>query len=380
MNQKLRRGGYVTFVIAMVFAVVVAGAGGAAAAPPVIDNSTTDDTTTTSEMVNGTTIGENNTFNANSSKASVLQYRADSNSSKVYITKNGSDTVVYANTSANTVFWNTTDNDGHFNVSVNHGQLADLDRGINSNVTVDVTVVNNTSAANANETTIQVYIETDNSTTVKTIGDSQVGEGATAQAVSEEGFLGINALSDDYTEIDTNARAVNGSDTTFTLSLHNQSVKNDYANATGSDVSSGDLMLSMATTLQDGDGKTVPTMVYYKQAPDSVSNDTTYGVYKENVGGEPAIVFHLGSEFDNAQEVSATSYGNADFWQQRSVYGTLTVITGGAVDFKMPMPLSMSGGMSGGFVASAMGAFMMGAPTGRRRDVEEVLIIDEDEE
>ncbi len=299
----------------MALMLVTASAGGATAAAPSTNTSTTNDTTFTSEATDGATLGENNTFTGNDSAATVHSFVTDDNESvKQYITAKG--TEIYANTSANEVNYNATTGESTFNVSANHGALADMEHGINSNVTTTWYMVNNTTADNPGEANITVYVEWDNSTTVQNIDDSDVEAEDVVTVTNDTGPFGatIGPLGTTSADVETDDRAVNGSETDVVIALSNESAL-DMFDEGASEASSGDKLSSLwsgtrtVATVSDGD-KTVAVPVYHEESPDDVEESSTYAVYKD-VGGTQSLVVNLGDSFEDSDEVTVNAIGSA---------------------------------------------------------------------
>lgn len=300
--------------LAMAILIVTAGAGGATAAAPTTNTSTTNDTTFTSEATDGATLGENNTFEANDSVATVHSFISDSNETKQYITAKG--TTVYTNSSGDVVNYNATTGEATVNVSVNHGALADMEHGIGANVSTTWYMVNNTSATDPGESNITVYVEWDNSTTVQNIDDSDVEAEDVVTVTNDSGPYGLTfgPLGTTTTDVETDDRTVNGSNTDVVIALSNQSAL-DMFDESVSEASSGDKLSKLwsgtrtVATVSDGD-KTVAVPVYYESAPDDVEETSTYAVYKD-VGGTQSLVINLGDSFDDSDEVSVKAIGSA---------------------------------------------------------------------
>lgn len=316
-------------ITVLVVAVVVAlaafsGAGMADyGSAPSVDTSPTDDTSTTSNLQDGDTLG-GDSFNANSSKDTILQFISDSNKTKVKITPNGSDApVIYANTSAVQVNWNTTDNDGHFNVSINHGDLAGLEHTMGENVTVDVTMVNNTTASDPATTTIQVNVDWDNGTTTENVDDADVSAADIVEVTNDSNeelpFTSVNLplTGEEESRVELDNREVNGSATDVVLVLSNTTVADDFASAAdGADTASKLSSISFERTaiLVESEDTTEAVPVFYESAPSDLDNELrTYALYTSDYGGEQAVVIKLGDEFDDASQVDVTAVGSAGF-------------------------------------------------------------------
>lgn len=361
---------------AVLATVMVMGAafGGAGAAPPTVNDGTLDAAVTTgTELQDGTTVGANHSFAANDSTATVLSYQADSNSSEVTMAHNDTGTVVYTNASADLVDWNSTDNDGIFNVSINHGDLADLERAINDNVSIDVTMVNDTGADPNNETVFQAYIESDNSTAVENVESNDTDDDGIAEVVDTEfSVAGINFSigsfgADDFTRIQRTGDddvAVNGSDTDVVIVASDTDVVDDF-DATTEDAEDEESLSQLSrlgprmAAIVSTDDTTVPVPIFSEAAPDSVDDDTTHGVVQD-VGGETAIVFNLGDSFDDADAVDVELVANAGlttmFWEYTRV------------GISNSIPVLWSGGLFDGLAGASLG-LLAGAPAARRSGV-----------
>lgn len=310
-------------VLILAVALVVGAMSGATApvgaAQPTIDTSTSDQTSSTTEVQAGDTLGLDNSFSANDSNTTTLQYVADSNDSKVRI-EGPNGVQVYANTSANQVSWNSTQGDGNFNVTVNHGALDDLERGVNENVTTTWYVTNNTSADSPATTNITVYVESDNSKSVEVISDQDVDDGdivTVEQDAFEVAGMNITAgpLGADVSTIETESRNVNGSTTDVAVVFGNESVADDFSSV-AEDADSGEKLSSLVSLnrnvvlLTDSDDEVTAVPVYFEEAPDDVDEDSTYAVQKD-VGGQDGIVVNLGSDFEDASSVEVETAGSA---------------------------------------------------------------------
>lgn len=341
---------------------VAAAAGGATATAPTVNDGTIDNAVTTgSEITDGSNVTG---FDANESNESVLSYQADSNNSKVELERNGSDTVVYSNSSADLLNWNNTDNDGIFNVSINHGDLEDLERGINDNVSVDVIMSNNTSVDDPDTLTIEWFVETDNSTHVENVDDADVDDGDDVDVTDDPwDVFGQNVtlgpLGSTFAEADYDDLSVDGDNTDVVLVFSNGSVADKFDDA-AEDASSEDKLSTLFTNTRTAilvagdDGTTRAVPVYYEEAPDDKDEDEdTYGVYEEGgVGGEDGVTIHLGEEFEDADEVDVRAVGSA---------GTFTMFSNYVMD-GVGNALSMT--LGGGLYAAAPFAVIAGRRCG----------------
>lgn len=360
MTTDTSRLGAVLVALTVLMAAATGAVAGDYTAPPSPDQSGTDDTTTTTDLAPG----ENRTYNESHNE--TIQWLSDSNSTKVTIARNDSDHTSYANGSAAVVVWNSTDADGHYNVTFAHTAVADTEHAINSNVTMNVSLVDNASLDEANQSVgyFDWYLEFGNATTTEVIDNSDVSSEnivtVTNESASEVVGLSLPFTGEDNSDIETE-RKVNGSTTDVQVVFSNATVADDFTSV-ASDASSGDKLSGLfslertAVLVQDGDGTTTAVPVYSESAPDSVSEDDTYAV-QTTVGGTDALEVNLGSEFDDASSVTVHAVGSAGL-------GTF------AVDY-LTQGISNSFGMTLGG-----GAFVLGVPLfvawGREEDELEV--------
>lgn len=330
MNSTTKR------VVALAMVAAMLGAAGPAAADygtaPAIDSSGTDDTGSMSEVQQDDTLGENNTFAANSSKTKTFQWIAATNNTSIEFRNNETGILTHTNSTPATVVWNSTDSDGHFNATVDHGEFADVEHATGENVTIEARMINDTSVDDANQTTSNMtfYIEWDNSTSVQNIDSSDVGDNSIATVTDETmSVLGKNITfgpaGETSADVETNERSVNGSNTDVILAFSNSSTQDMFDDA-ASDASSGDKLSSLtsmtrtAVTVSDGD-TTVAVPVYQESAPDSVDENDTYAVYK-SVGGTQALVVNLGDTFSDSSSVTVHAIGSAGVTDMLPAYAS----------------------------------------------------------
>ncbi|MFC4553540.1 MULTISPECIES: hypothetical protein [Halorussus] len=300
---------YVKKFVALAIAalLVTGGMQGALAAKPSIDTETTN-TTSTSEITDGSVIDVRN--GANASDYHSIQYTADSENSKLKVTLNGSkegDAVFYANSSAEVV--DSASNT--YKVNFSEVELADVPRKVNQNVTLDFTIINNTAAANSDTTTIQVTLRNGANNSVVYVSDFDVEDSNDIETFNKNttiAGLTIPFTTKDYSQISDLDRNVNGSATDVTVVFGNGTVAEDYSNAVASDASEGDWLISQASLLS-----TTPVKVYNEEAPDSVSDGDSYGVYSSDIGGQAGITYELGETFEDEDEVTVNSFGNKNY-------------------------------------------------------------------
>jgi len=309
--------------IALAALLVSAGAANVLAAKPSIDNETTN-TTSTSELTDGSTINISD-GGINESDYHYVQYTADSNNSSVEITLNGTDdeggAVFYENKTAETID-SASDT---YRVNFSERVLADVPRAINENVTLDLTITNDTEAENPDTTTIQVHLQNGDDRSVVYVSGADVSSDEDDDIIAlnkSKKIAGFEYSSTDYSKVSGLNRDVNGSATEVAVIYGNDSVASDYSEAVASDAGSGDWVLMQAAAL-DG----TPVKVYNDAASDNVDEGDSYGVYESDIGGESGTVYHLGDDYSDASSVEIESYGNKDyspmsFWDVADAFGT----------------------------------------------------------
>lgn len=313
----------------------IAGVGNVGATVPSVDTSASDATTTTSQLQDNTVLSNvsgvgNDTF--------TLQTNVTPDDTvEMKLQVNGSDTIVFRNTSAENVSAAGTSNSGaHYNLSVDEEDIDDIERTLDENVTVDVTVYdadNETDPGDAasagNGTTIQVHMNFTDGRTVQNIDDVDADPDTDDAPVETEELSneifdttiaigGIQAT--DFSTLDVDDRDIDGENSEVVLVFSNDTVADDAANAVASDADDGDPLYAMPIQLQ-GDETTRWIRVYNEEPSDDVDDDDdgdTYGVYKEaGVGGEDGVVIHLGEAYEDDDEVAVVGTLNAGSFTTR---------------------------------------------------------------
>lgn len=366
-------------VSVLIFAIVVAlgsVVGGAGAETPSIDTSTTDGTSTTSEIQSDSVIPN---FNGSDNETRIVQVNMSAgNTPELEVTRNGSDTVLVTNDSAVNVSSEAVGG-VNYNMSFEESDLAEMTRSINENVTVDVTPYQ--AANDSNSTTIQIYIENDNTSTVLNVDDTVADDEDEIEVTedAENGFLdtrvtGFSTL--DFSVLDVDERDVDGDNTDVIVVFSNTTVADHAADAVTSDADDGDALYGMTLVVHGDDEGTMPIRVYNEEVPDDVDEDEdTYGVYKEGgIGGEDGVEINLGEHYEDEDSVEVTGKLNAGFGERlshRAASSDLGLRFGLAISFDYDF-----GGSDGVVVFAGLA---MGAPAARRRPVEEAIEVDEPE-
>lgn len=295
--------------------------GAAMAAAPTVNDGTLDSAVST-----GSDISDESTitgFEANDTVASNLSYQADSNNSVVKIRQNDTGRVLTTISDPTQLNWNDTDNDGIFNASVEHDSLATLERGIDDNVTVEARIINDSSLDDPDTTNVTVYVESTDAYSVEYYG----GDEDTVTSLAEEPFLGlVDSLASDYSELESDDRAVNGSATTVVLAWDNSTIVDDFDHATtdvtplkflGGEAESGDRIYPMSASVA---GNAVP--VYYDERPDDIGENETVAIYEENLAGSTALTVDLGEDYEDRSTVDVTGTTDVPWRSQITAWAT----------------------------------------------------------
>ena len=278
------------------------------AAKPSLDSETTN-TTTTTDVTNDSVLSD---FDASASNHTYIEYTADSDNSAVKIKDPDTGTVYYKNTSVMT----TDGTNGHYAVNISHDELADMPVEANKNTTATVVITNNTEASNPDTFSFNLTLAADGSRTVVDL-NNDVASNEDSFSSKTLGLFGIESLAGlvgdhEVSSLDQNDLSVNGSNTTVTVYLSNQTAQDAFSAATKG-TEAGVLDVDLSATMDTG-SKEVVVPHFIDEAPDTDALDgTTYGVYHTDSN---KIVYHLGDEFDGKSEIDSMSVksGNALSW------------------------------------------------------------------
>jgi len=273
-----------------------------------VDTETTN-TASTSEWTDGTTV----TDITNSSKNATIQVDAGNATAA---DANEDFTLRLQNSETNQTFYETDDNwtqvsTTYFSYDVNYGEAFEtLERDANDNVTVDVTVVWNESAADEESTTFQIYAENDetnaviastgedDAATIEQTGAGVLNTITTLGGVvgndSDNGSVGAARVSDTV--------GVNQTDTeTVTVVMDNEDLQTSLGRV--ADQESGSLSLTGYAEIED---KTIPV---FPQSADASWLDTESQTYATvNSAGDQVTVHNANDSLESSNvTVSVTS-------------------------------------------------------------------------
>lgn len=234
---------------------------------------------------------------------------------------NNSEEIIHENASMTEV---SADQPGgsYWNGSFSEADVIDVERSPNENVTVVFWYYNNSTDDSVDHEINPVFLEFGDNRSVERVTDDDVDESPddmtlTIHEDDPREVFGANIpfTGKDRSTISAEDRSVNGSDSDVVLVLSNSTVEDDFDRA-ATDAASGDklsnagLFSGRTKVLVESDDAIVAAPVFYESVPDSVDDDTTYAVYDEDFGGETSVVVNLGSEFDDADEVTVRAAGN----------------------------------------------------------------------
>lgn len=287
-----------------VLLVASAGAAGfAMAAAPSVDNETSETTQDTD-----ITDGGSQAYNATSS--SNFSWSADSNSSKIVIEQGN--TTLYTATPEE-YHHNSTSGTSYFNVSLadDGSDYSGLEADANENVTLDVTIINNTEADSPDKTNVSFTFANNDTEAFGQVTTDDTEVAADGGWLSS---LGIGSEDGATGEID-----VGGNENTETINVH---IAND------------DLSTALSDTIDAADddtpaylgsasvaGQTVFVFSDEAEIPDWVSDDD-YTYVTVSSDGSTLTIHNAADQFDDEEvddvEISATGNEAMGFWTAQS--------------------------------------------------------------
>jgi hypothetical protein len=177
---------------------MLVGAGGMAASAALTYDQETTDTTSTSDLADGDAVSELD----NSSKYKTIQVISGNATTSglanpeeaftLELTVNDSDSAddgrtFYVNESAFTVVDATN---GHYSINVSHADMfAELERGLDENVTVDVTTTFNESESDEESATIQITADNGDERVVEVVSSSDTNGSDDVGVMNESSFF-----------------------------------------------------------------------------------------------------------------------------------------------------------------------------------------------
>lgn len=352
-------------VLIMATSTLAMGAMAATTDPSIDTDTSSSSSTTTQSEINGSTTLANFTATDTGNHTVEVVVPNGSSAPTIELIVNASDRVTHTNSSPVNVSTNGPVQDGiHFNATFSNEVLADVPHQTNENVTVDLKVINASNSSSFAKVTFN--LDTTDKRSVAVVNDSMVNNSEQADVVdaTERSVAGFSLDDEHYTSVTLDERDINGSDTDVVVVIANDSAQDDWDDVV-SEKEDGD-RIWVSLTVADGQG--VP--LYYEEAPDHVDEaDDTYATYEEDVGGEPAIIYHLGDDFDDEDNIEAETWndvrtlgigGLEGFNRLQNAYG-LTAATEG----RFGVGESLAAG--GGFIVG-MSLVVFGIPR-RKREI-----------
>lgn len=293
----------VAAVLVAVLLVGVAATGGVVmGAAPTVDSETT-------ETARSTNITDAGSQSYNATTTSNISWYADSNSSKILIEQDGRE--LYA-ASPDEYYHNSTSGNSYFNVTVadDGSDYTGLEVGANKNVTLNATLINDTSLdspdktgvnwtfANGEERAYVAQTESEaNDSDVTAFAEYGVGAGIVAlDGLSADGLTQPARVEQETTATENTSEVI--------IDFGNSSTA-DAFEAAQSDASTGDF-LSMAS-VQMGDRR-IPV---FAESADADWLDTDEDVYATvSADGSEMTIHNAGELVDGSETVDITATGN----------------------------------------------------------------------
>ncbi len=274
--------------VALLVLLSAGSAGVVMAAAPTVDPA---GGTQSSDITDGGTQTYNQTTNSN------ISWSADSNNTKIVV-EQGNDTLFTA--TPEPYAHNSSGNeDSFYNVSLaDDGSDYDgLDADAGEDVTLNVTLINNTEVDNPNETNISYTFANGNEVAFEDVEDGDVQE-------PEDGYFSSDDSSDKAKTDSTVGIAGNETDTVI-VSVAGTPMA-DALDASAEDTESGDIIWGSATGLEDG-----YVLISNSEAPDTewFDDDSAYATYDSDA---QTLTYHNVNERvdEDAKDVELSATGN----------------------------------------------------------------------
>ena len=338
MNRNItRRAGTALIIIGLVLSVVSLG-GMAMADKPTIDTETTD-TSTTSEIKEGYTI---NPFEANRSNSSYLEAEFDSDNPQVRAVDPENAEVLRR--WGEGVMNETNASNNYYRLQIRHDQLENAPMEPGESKDVDIVVINNTNVSESewDTTTATITLNNSDDRTVVRAGDSAFkGPNVRAETAARWGFSIVNntpaatLLTYSVTEFEQEQVKISGSGSTVTFAADNTTVEQAFDEESDK-VDAGEFSPGIITTVSASDGSRSETIpVYAEEAPESVENGESYGVYETS---NNTLKLTLGDNWEDVEEADVSFMATDRTSTQILAHGFTYFTEGGA-------PLMFMGGV-----------------------------------
>jgi hypothetical protein len=205
--------------------------------------------------------------------------------------------VYYQNESATV----TDSTNNHYAWNLSHDELSDVPIEAGMNKTLNVTFYDSQDMANA--TTIAVTLEATTERSVAYLGDSTL---STDDADITDKYATLSRVSDRFNgsvvTFETTL-ATDGSNTTHTFDLANETADDSWNATTDADTQSGDWLPLTRLSAEDADGDThyIPVFANAKGDWDYLDDNESYAVYDTS---SDEVTVNLGDEFEDSDEVT----------------------------------------------------------------------------
>lgn len=330
-------------VLALV-ALFVVGTANPAAAALTYDNETTN-SASVSDLVGGEVVTQLD----NASKYKTIQVISDNATTSgltnpeeaftLKLTVNDSDVpndgrTFYVNDSTAKV---VNASAGHYAFNVSHAEMFDeLERKIDQDVNVDVTVIFNESETDEEKSTITITARNGDKRSVDVITSEEMNKTDDVGIKSEDSFLGSNFS---YAHVSNERQITNN--TTISLVFANDKIASKFTKAYDvQSFSAGDYMYSTTASLEGHHFQ-----VFVSQAGEKRDGgwfgggfdpaSDTYGVYHQNGGDHgdlQQLDIHPGDSYSNEKSVEYTvnGYKSLGFWANWQNFGSSAARTAGS--------------------------------------------------
>lgn len=292
---------------------------GGVSAAITFDNETTN-TSSTSDLVGGETVTNLDDASTNKTLEVQSDNATDGDSFTTKVVVNDSDhpndgRVVYEDSSTT---WTATDStNGHYKATFNHAELfAELERGINEDVTVDVIVIAEEGTDAEESTTISITASNGNTQAVDVITKNDLNNSDNVESVDKTTW---GVIDKNYAKA-SGERAIDGNTTDVRVVFASDTVEQQYIDKYDAEgVSSTEELGKM--NILEGDR----TTTYADSAPSDVESTDTYAVFDRSpeYGENAHMTYSLGDDYSDKKSVEYTSYGIVDmpFTQSFEIFG-----------------------------------------------------------
>lgn len=211
--------------------------------------------------------------------------------------------------------WTATDEtNGHYEANFTKAEMfAELERSIDEDTTVDVTVIAEEGTDAEESTTFTITASNGDTQAVEVVTESDLNNSDGVETVEEDGLLGSSFGAEDYARV-SGEEAINGSATDVRVVLAESTVEQKFTDKYDSEsVESSEALGKMAL----GEDNRLDT--FADSAGDDVESNDTYAVYDNNpeYGEHAHLNYNIGEDYEDSKAFAYDSYGVVDMsWTQ----------------------------------------------------------------